>query len=65
MAKYVVIRVHHNDAKEIVGPLKGKPTHIIVEAFQRGLAKRGKPTGLTYKVVEGSLVDALIETAGV
>jgi hypothetical protein len=38
----------------------GQQTHEVVEAYQRGLAALGRATGVRWRLVTGSVVDALV-----
>jgi len=59
--QWIAYRRHQDD---LLGILEYTgPTSKAVEALQRSWEKFGRPTGLTYVVVQGGLVDALCESA--
>lgn len=59
--RWLVYRRHKDDLKGVVS-FNG-PVSPVVETLQRNWAKLGHATGLSYKVVAGGMVDALIESA--
>lgn len=59
--KWIAYRRNKDD---LLGILKYTgPTSNAIEALQRSWEKFGRPTGLTYVIVQGGFVDALCEAA--
>lgn len=59
--RYVVIRAHVTSGPPTVISLKpDQASHSAVEAFQTRLAREGKPTGVSWQLVDGNIIDALI-----
>lgn len=58
--RWLVYRRHHDGLKGVVS-FDG-PVSRAVEALQRSWADVGRPTGLSYTVIVGGLVDALCES---
>ncbi len=59
---YLVVKWHYNGAKE-VGKLTQSSGTQVIEALQKQKAVEGKPTGVTWSLVEGGIVEALIASS--
>lgn len=58
---WLVYKRHHDGLAGVVS-FAGSVASAV-EALQRAWANAGRPTGLSYRVVVGGLVDALAESA--
>lgn len=62
--RFLIIK--HNCGKTpvaIVRMNEDSKTHLAVEAYQRQLAGRSLPTGVSYQTATGTWIDALIASA--
>ena len=57
---YIVLNVHHNSADHIIRVGKYDSPTTLVETFQRNLRRLDQPDGVTWRVVEGGIVSALV-----
>jgi len=57
--KYLVLKWHYNGGIEFGKVQKVNPTKVV-EKLQREKAKEGRPTGVTWTVIEGNIVDCLV-----
>ena len=62
--RYLVVKWHCNGATEFGKCEKSDPAKVV-EALQREKAREGRPSGVTWKVVEGSISDALVASASI
>ncbi len=56
------VAVVHNEGKApaTVIDCQGRPSNVVIEAYQRTLAARGWSTGVKWQAVEGGIIDALV-----
>jgi len=61
VAKHVIIRPHYGGPRHIVKFHPDRTTAVrVVEVFQRNLERRSLPTGVSWRVGPGNLVQALV-----
>ena len=55
----------HDDrvAPEVIQIPTTTDSNVVVENFQRTLASRGRITSVTWQVVDGTVIDAMIAVA--
>ena len=59
----LIYKVHHNEAKGFTKLDGTIPAHKLIEDAQKNLENDGKPTGITWQVIRGGIVDAMIRSA--
>lgn len=60
MITHVALKTHHDSAEHIIRVGRFDSPTLLVETFQYHLRRSGTPDGVTWKVVEGGISNALV-----
>jgi len=65
MEKFVIYRTHYNEVKGWIRNIGETPPSKVVEDYQKRLRSFGHPDGITWKLFEGDLIGAMVESKSI